>query len=637
MGEREQRQAADLVKQRYPTADPGFRQVMGALLVQRGWRLLACSDPARPGVHACLIGRGGVLAVVIGDHLPDHDAARALLAEAEHGFASVRVGGRVLASPGLVAVRPGAGEARSRADGLYQAVRAADLAAYLGKVTTHLTNRQVDALVERARLPGFAELMLAARTRPAEAPGLLDPDDLRDEQVVAAKERSFASWLTFLHPAQRGIVTRRFSGPARISGPAGTGKTVVALHRLRHLARRTTGPLLFTTFVRTLPAVHRESFLRLASELDDRVEFIGLHAWAGRLLAERGIPADLNRERIGTAMAFAWKGHRDALEQIAPFSYWKTEVDTVIKGRGIRSLAEYEAVERRGRIRNLGVHQRARVWAFYEAYQMNLAAKGLVDYNDLIEIAWREIDEPPYAAVVADEVQDISLMGLRLLHKLAGSGPDGLLLVGDGQQQVYPGGWRLSEADITVRGRGAVLKVNYRNGSEILDFAKGLGATNEVDDLDGAAGVSLQDAEAVHAGGRVRRWRGPLAELPLALAEAVRGLESPRGRSAVIVLDGVDRAVKMLRKAGIETALLEHYVGQEDDVLKVGTVHRAKGLDFQAVIAVHTPSDDHDDDARELRARQLLVAATRARDELWWIEVAPVTQGSPGASAVTQR
>lgn len=280
------------------------------------------------------------------------------------------------------------------------------------------------------------------------------------------------------------------------------------------------------------------------------------------------------------------------------------------------------------------------MWRLYEAYQANLAEEGLLDYNDIIERALVEVgDSRPYAAVIADEVQDISLVGLRLLHRMAGDGPDGLLLVGDGQQQVYPGGWRLSEAGISIQGRGAVLKANYRNSAAVLRFAQGLDATNEVDDLDGAAGVALRDAEAVTGGGRVRAWRGPRRDLPTALVSAVRELTAPRGRTAVIVFAGkdVERLAVVLRRAGIATTRLEHYTGQDDDTVKIGTVHRAKGLDFQAVVAVHAPADDTDADQHELRARQLLVAATRARDELWWMAVEPVTQGSPGASAVTQR
>jgi hypothetical protein len=619
---RRARLAADLVTRHFPDAAGDFRRVLSALVARAGWRCLVRTGQG--GVDVFAVGRGGVLAVVIGEHLPDHDAARALLAEAEHAFAGVRVSGRVVAPPRLVAIRPGSSEARSRADGLYQAVREADLEKFFASTVGHLTKTHVRAITDAVRLPDFALLTVAERTAPEAAAGLLDADELREDQVASAMSGSFQSWLTFLHPSQSGIVTRRYSGPARIGGPAGTGKTVVALHRLRAIARRTTGPLLFTTFVRTLPAVHRESFLRLAPELADRVEFTGLHAWAHRLLRQRGVTVSQHGS-ARSVFNLAWVAHRSALEPVEPREYWWTEIDTVVKGRGIRTFDEYAPVPRPGRVRKLSTAQKEAVWALYETYQDKLAERGLLDFNDLVQRAWEELDgeDPPYAAVVADEVQDISLMGLRLLHRLAGDGPDGLLLVGDGQQQVYPGGWKLSEAGISMRGRGAVLKVNYRNRADIVRFADGLGAVDAVDDLDGGAGVSLRDAEVVSEGGVVRMWRGERADLGQALRDALRGTVAPSGSTAVIVLGKVGDVVAALRGAGVASTPLKEYAGLPDDSVKVGTVHRAKGLEFQAVIAVHFESDGAgaDREERELRARQLMVAATRARDELWWFAV----------------
>jgi superfamily I DNA/RNA helicase len=253
----------------------------------------------------------------------------------------------------------------------------------------------------------------------------------------------------------------------------------------------------------------------------------------------------------------------------------------------------------------------------------------------LAELVARPPDEP-YAAVVVDEVQDITLNGLRLLRQLAGDGPNRLLLVGDGQQQVYPGGWRLSDAGIPIRGRGEVLRVNYRNRAAVLSFAQGFDATNQIDDLDGAAGVALRDAEAVNSGGEIRHWQGSDTDLPNALADAVATLPVPRGRTALIVFDhrSLHRCTAILRQAGIPLIPLDQYTGEPDDTIKIGTVHRAKGLDFQAVLAVMFVPEDGvntatEQETRELRGRQHLVAATRARDYLWWAEVKPRREPNP--------
>jgi superfamily I DNA/RNA helicase len=238
--------------------------------------------------------------------------------------------------------------------------------------------------------------------------------------------------------------------------------------------------------------------------------------------------------------------------------------------------------------------------------------------------------EQPYAAVVVDEVQDITLTGLRLLRQLAGDGPNRLLLVGDGQQQVYPGGWRLSEAGIPVQGRGAVLRVNYRNRATVLDFAQRFDATNQVDDLDGAAGVALREVEVANPGGYIQRWTGLATDFSTALVDAVTTLPTPRGQAALITFNrrDLDRCTAILRKARIPVSSLDQYTGEPDDTVKIGTVHRAKGLDFQAVLAVVFAEEDRSGAAsereiRELRTRQHLVAATRARDYLWWAVVEP--------------
>ncbi|WP_143343223.1 UvrD-helicase domain-containing protein, partial [Crossiella equi] len=460
---------------------------------------------------------------------------------------------------------------------------------------------------------------------------LIAAEDVVEDQVQVAQRGGFESWLTFLHPQQQAVVSRNYGGPARISGPAGTGKTVVALHRLRYLARRSTGPLLFTTFVRTLPLVHKASFERLAPELADRVRFTNLHAWAREFLRSRGHEVTVHSGQSETAFSRAWMANREALREIeGKVGYWRTEVDRVIKGRGVTSLAEYQRTSRRGRGLPLDGARRERVWALFQSYQRCLAERGLHDHNDVISLALaelrREPHRPPYAAVVVDEVQDITLTGLRLLRELAGDGPNRLLLVGDGQQQVYPGGWRLSDAGIPVQGRGEVLRVNYRNRANVLGFARRFDATNRVDDLDGTAGVGLREAESANAGGEAVSWRGTEADLGAALRQVLSTSDAPPGNTAVIVFHhrDLDRCVKILRQARIPLLRLDDYTGAEDDRVKVGTVHRAKGLDFQAVLVAEFPDEGaEDEEQRELRARQQLVAATRARDFLWWGVVEP--------------
>ncbi|WP_103350038.1 UvrD-helicase domain-containing protein [Amycolatopsis sp. CA-128772] len=638
-----QQQASALLKENIPDLGADRRRVLTALLVETAghWRLFVRAAPLAERADAFLVGPEGLFAVTIAPEPPQPPGLHELVRHAEESCAGIRDGrGRVLTGSAVhfVLVTPGPRRAVPDA-GPFRVLAETELAKLVKPTAPHLDRRQVEAIGEQAGklFRDYVPLRVQAPGPREAGDGFLDAGSLVDAEVAAAQLRPFDSWLTFLHPHQRAVVSRDYRGPARISGPAGTGKTVVALHRLRHVARRTGGPLLFTTFVRTLPPVHEAAFRRLAPEFGDRAEFVHLHAWVRRFLAGRGRPVEVDPRGVRTAFGRAWTRHRAVLEPIERHDeYWRTELDRVIKGRGFTTLEQYRRPSvRRGREVRLGHEQKAAVWQFYETYQEMLAERGLHDHNDVIDLALAELRRQPletrYAAVVVDEVQDITLTGLRLIKELGGTGPNQLLLVGDGQQQVYPGGWRLSDAGIPVQGRGEVLRVNYRNRAEVLAFAQRFDARNEVDDLDGAAGVTLRNVEAGNAGGTTASWRGSERDLPAELTRRIAGLRDTLGQTALIVFQRQDlvRCRRILREAGIPVLSLDDYSGAPDDHLKAGTVHRAKGLDFRAVLVVEftgKPGDPGDpgepgaaaEEASELRDRQRLVAATRARDFLWW-------------------
>ncbi|WP_406639594.1 UvrD-helicase domain-containing protein [Amycolatopsis sp. WGS_07] len=628
---RKRQLAANPVAQRYPGLNSLRRTIFTELVARtaEGWQLAVRTGPA-PAADAYLIGRVGVFAIVVADPAPDAGTMRAVLRQVDERFAGLSLsGGQRVAASAVTPVVIGTPDspAGPRNAGPFWSLPFSRLDQLFQRDAVHLTTKQAARIAEALRplLDGYDWPKVEAPAAKAESFELLTAESVADNQLAAAVARPFDTWMTFLHPDQAALATRNYGGPTRISGPAGTGKTVVALHRLRHAGRRSTGPLLFTTFVRNLPPVSETAFRRLAPEMADRAEFVSLHSWASAFLANRGIHLNISFE---TSFSLAWKAHSGALQDDGP-QYWADEVHRVIKGRGIKTLAEYQRVVRRGRRRRLDNRQRATVWQVYLDYQKNLAERDAHDFDDLLARALEELErqplEVPYAAVVVDEVQDITLTGLRLLRLIAGDGPNQLLLVGDGQQQVYPGGWRLSDAGIPVQGRGEVLKVNYRNRTGILDFARRIAALNEVDDLDGAAGVALRDAAAVNDGGTAKSWEGTEAELPDALAAAVRDLGVPHGEAALITFSNKDavKCRKLLESAGVATRPIEQHTGETGDRLYAGTVHKAKGLDFRAVLVVDFTQPELEDPAteqeqRELRNRQRLVAATRARDFLWW-------------------
>lgn len=475
---------------------------------------------------------------------------------------------------------------------------------------------------------------------PREPEPLFDMNALVEADMAAALAAPLADWMTWLHPEQARFVRRAWNGPARIAGPAGTGKTVVALHRTAYLASTRPGRLLFVTFVKTLPVVLGTYYERLSPETAERVEFTGLHKWAKRLLDDRGVGYDLNRYKADALFRRAWTavgGQGRLASMPVPLRYWRDEVSRVVKGRGLTEFAQYRDLNRLGRRMPLGADQRAAVWDLYEEYQRLLSEAGVHDFDDVLALALAEVRREPlddYAAVVVDEVQDLTCVGVRLLHAVAGDRPDALLLIGDATQAVYPGGFTLAEAGIAVVGRSVRLRVNYRNAADVVAEASKVGATAAFEDVDGA---DLPVAPHVtRPAGNVRRH---VASDATAHDEAlVRAVRSVIGRKdvnpgEVAVLCATKHGIKayrdLLKSEGVASIDLERCAGAATEAgkVKVGTFKRAKGLEFKYVLLpmLHEgePARRADEgeaayrERVEVERRELYVGMTRARDGLW--------------------
>ncbi|HEY0951222.1 nuclease-related domain-containing DEAD/DEAH box helicase [Nocardioides sp.] len=466
-----------------------------------------------------------------------------------------------------------------------------------------------------------------------------------DELASAILERHLAGpieeWMTVLHPDQLRLVHTSWSGPARLRGPAGTGKTVVGLHRAVHLAERTGMRVLVVTFVRTLPVVLSRLCQRLAPQVEGEVDFSGLHQLAGTICERAGVRSRVDGRRIGQAYDDAWAtvGRETVLARLNErASYWREEIDYVIKGRGLREFADYAALARVGRRTPMRAEHRAAMWELYVEYERRLHDRGVWDFNDLLLVARdlvrRDPSLAPYGAVIVDEVQDLPLVGLELLHAIAGDGPDGLLLIGDGQQNVYPGGFRLNEAGISVAGRANVLRVNYRNTAEILDAAAMLVASDGFDDLDGEIRQGQRETTASRHGPPPLIVRSPSrSRLEGAMIAQIRAtqerLRVPLGDMAVLARTrrDVDRLGRILTTAGLDWVDLLDYDGMTTNRLKIGTFKRAKGLEFKYVLLPNLtvgsggPWAGESEDAYQERVerdrRELFVGMTRARDGLW--------------------
>jgi hypothetical protein len=443
-------------------------------------------------------------------------------------------------------------------------------------------------------------------------------------------------WMAFLHPTQAKLVNRSFSGPSRIRGAAGTGKTVVGLHRAAYLARSNQGKVLVTAFVRTLPAVLESLLARLAPDASDRVEFRGVYSFALDVLKQRGINVNLQHEQAERIFDTTWSRNGSELEMLDPSAeYWRDEINAVIKGRGIRTIDQYSALARSGRRRRLTAEQRRHAWRFYVAYEKARIAAQIYDFPDVILHAAASLRVKPlegYSAVVIDEAQDLTCMMIRMLHSLVGNKPDGLNLIGDGQQTIYPGGFTLGEANVSIAGRGVVMTTNYRNTFEIVEFASSLVAGDEFVDIEGTISMADASREILRHGPAPTIKQFATTTLhDKSLVEHVLRVKATGigfGDVGVLALANWQAAhmVKALHAAGIPTVELTKYDGHSIDAVKVGTVHRAKGLEFKQVLVARTPrallepspsADNASSERRELDRRALYVAMTRARDGLW--------------------
>lgn len=494
----------------------------------------------------------------------------------------------------------------------------------------------------------------AAVTSPSGRKHFLPVSAAELQELLAAPVED---WMIFLHPDQAALTQRPFSGPARVRGGAGTGKTVVGLHRARNLAQTYGEPVLFTTYVRNLPPVFEQLFARLTDGAGSNVEFSNLHKVAYRIVAQTEGAPSIDTQAIDAAFAAAWSAVAERGSELKAAgltrAYLREELDWVIKGRGLADLDRYLELARTGRGTALAAPARREAWQLYEEYQRQLARRKIVDFNDVINRAIELLilgrTSTPYRSVIVDEAQDLTEMGLRFAFQLAGGDRrDGLFLLGDGQQSVYPGGVNLGQLGIDVRGRSTLLKVNYRNPRRVLELANQLLGGRNVEDLDATAGDDERKATATVRDGDepvVRSFDSVEdhdADLLVRLEQLTERADTSIGDIAILV--PTNRLAKhyesLLQGMDLRAQNLSKYEGIPTEAVKIGTYQRGKGLEFKQVLLPRLDSDGlneqprpGEDDAThaervELLRRQIYVAITRARDGVWI--------GSVGDSPLTQ-
>lgn len=480
-----------------------------------------------------------------------------------------------------------------------------------------------------------------AMTRPAT---LVTTDDTALQAVL---EGDFVRWQVFLHPLQRKIVERFYNGPSRVSGGPGTGKTIVALHRVKHLVDRLppgdSKDVLFTTFNKNLAADLRSRLLELGGrEVLDRVEVINIDSLAAKVAAEA--EPGVRRHWMDDSRAVdLWQ---DMLLELgerrwdARFLY--DEWSQVVLGQVITSREEYFRARRAGRGRTLNRMQRAEVWQLVEQFTKRLTQANLWTFRQvaahaaLIEKARAASGNHRYRHVVVDEAQDLSPAHWMLLRAMALPGPNDMFLAGDTHQRIYDNYVSLGSLGIAIRGRSTRLTLSYRSTHEILTVAEGLLGTEEWDDLDGGTD-SLEGYRSVLRGPKPSfrahaTWQDELD----GIVQQVKDWQTADGTPSSIGIAVPERRLmpeveNYLNSRGVPAASIGPDGPRKPDAVHVGTLHRFKGLEYQRMIVagvsfgmIPGPRVEYLRDSDPLRyqreikrARSLLfVAATRARDSL---------------------
>lgn len=517
-------------------------------------------------------------------------------------------------------------------------VRAADEDGFF-TLAAHLPAEASEALLE------FAATGRLALPAPPTADPFKHPDALRRIRLIADQEElelalafPWEKWGVFLHPSQHSLVERSFSGPARVAGSAGTGKTIVAIHRAVRLARENpAAKILLASFSQPLADALAKKLLVLAPETGGVVPRITTASFRGiadqMYQLEHGVRPRIAsdvvlRERLRAAAATT---------ELKGFSerFLLSEWTNVVDAWGLSSLDSYSTVERMGRKSRLGPNQRARLWPVFAAVREALEAERYTTWSNVFTGLAKALEgrpSKPFDHVVIDEAQDLAPAELRFFAALAPAEPNGLFLAGDIGQRIFQHPYSWASLGVDVRGRSHTLKVCYRTSQQIRRAADRLLPT-VLRDSDG-----LDDERR----GIISVFDGPPPEVKsfatiAAEAEAIRQvIEGWLGDG--IVAHEIGLFVRTPELVVRARAAIEGLPGAAEIV--TAQMSLAKGLEFRAVAVMACdegvlPLDERIadaadevelDDIYETERRLLYVACTRAREHLLLTGVTPVSE-----------
>lgn len=480
----------------------------------------------------------------------------------------------------------------------------------------------------------------------AEAPGsranyfvVTDDDELRDWL-----DKPFSLWRTYLHHSQHDAAyTATYDGPALVTGPAGTGKTVAALHRAKFLAEQlpeaAAKQILFTTFhVGLAKVIERDLGILGGPELTDAVEVLNID-WLSKRILEGSPEGELTPISDDDALKI-WEDLVVDADTGSSAQLLQAEWEHVILARPCRNREEYRELDRSSGGIELSFAERSEFWECCEEFERRLTERGETTYSQMAALAADKVlvdRVPRYRHVIVDETQDLLQTQLRLLRVLVAEGPNDLFFAGDGGQRIYDRRASLKESGIDVAGRETNLWVNYRTSSEIAAWASAVDVSERELDL----GVPGRRSPA-----RLQSLlRGPepicvettsASELSEHLALQVADWIDKEVAPQDIAIASRSKVSHPIINAALSSAQIDFWVyqpgGERREGVRVSTMHSLKGLEFRCValfdinderlpaswlLEIEDLESSEREQVLKREQRLLYMAATRPREELW--------------------
>ena len=417
-----------------------------------------------------------------------------------------------------------------------------------------------------------------------------------EDDLKAMLSRPLEKWRVFLHPAQRKIVNKDYSGSARVTGGAGTGKTVVAMHRAKRLAAGLTGRdrVLFTTFTANLAADIQENLRKICTSEELRhIEVVNLDAWVSEFMRNAGYEAKI--EYNDQVLRNIWENA--FIEAIADdmglsADFFAEEWARVVIPQHALEQAKYLRCSRNGRGVRLDRQKRQQVWKVFEISQRQMKAAGKRDVDwamDECRVLIEKQHKILYPHIIVDEGQDFSPIALELIRSIAGEEHlNDIFIVGDAHQRIYRNKAILSKCGIQVRGRSSILRINYRTTEETRAYAFALLAGISFDDLNGAD-ISNDKCQSLTHGDApiVKKCRSANDEIDY-IENQIRSLEQNGVPLKDICITArthnmLDNYIQAFTGRGLRCYELkkEKMDDRQQDGIRLATMHRVKGLEFQ--------------------------------------------------------